>query len=289
MTRPLIGVPQPVAAILLMVFAVFSFTVLDSAAKSLAPSYPVPQIVWGRYLFSLVFMALFLLKGGAAGQWRTARPLFQIIRALMLVGATTSIFMAVKFLPLAETYAISFISPFIVALAAALILRERVGLRRWLMIALGFAGVLIVLRPGGSALGLAALFPVMMACFWAAYQIMTRIIGSTDPPLTTLFYTALTGSVVSSLAVPFVWQPMPLAGWAGLAFIGAVGLIGQLALIRAYALAEASLLSPFVYTQIVWAALIGYVVFGDVPDGATLVGAALVVGSGLLLIRQPRL
>lgn len=282
------GRPQPGAAILLMVFAVFSFTVLDSAAKHLAPSYPVPQIVWGRYLFSLVFMALFLLKGGAAGLWRTARPLFQIIRALMLVGATTSIFMAVKFLPLAETYAISFISPFIVALAAALILRERVGLRRWLMIALGFAGVLIVLRPGGGALGLAALFPVMMACFWAAYQIMTRIIGSTDPPLTTLFYTALTGSLVSSLAVPFVWQPMSLAGWAGLAFIGAVGLIGQLALIRAYTLAEASLLSPFVYTQIVWAALIGYVVFGDVPDGATLAGTVLIVASGLLLMRQPR-
>lgn len=281
------GRPQPVAAILLMVFAVFSFTVLDSTAKVLAPSYPVVQIVWGRYLFSLAFMTLFLLKGGGAGLWRTARPLFQVVRALMLVGATASIFMAVKFLPLAETYAISFISPFIVALAAALILRERVGLWRWAMIALGFAGVLIVLRPGGGALGLAALFPALMACFWSAYQIMTRIIGSTDPPLTTLFYTVLTGSLVSSLVVPFVWQPMSMAGWAGLAFAGTVGLIGQLALIRAYALAEASLLSPFVYTQIVWAALIGFFLFGDVPDGATLAGTVLIVGSGLLLIRQP--
>lgn len=288
MTRPPTGAHNPIAAILLMVFAALSFTVLDGTAKHLAAEYPVPQIVWGRYVFNLALMALFVPKVGTAGLWRTARPMFQIVRGLMLVGATASIFMAVKFLPLSETYAISFVSPFIVTLAAALILREHVGPRRWLTIAVGFVGVLIVLSPGGGALGWAAVFPFMMACFWAAYQIMTRIIGTTDPPLATLFYTALTGTVASTVAVLFVWQPISFDGWIGLAFIGAVGLAGQLALIRAYALAEASLLSPLVYTQIVWAGLIGYFVFGDVPDGATIAGAVLIVVCGILLVRHPR-
>lgn len=280
-SRPLLGVG-------LMILAVLSFTLLDSIAKYLAAWNPVPQLVWGRYFFSLLLMLLFIPRMGFSTLVRTDRPLFQIARAVMLIGATGSMFMAVKFLPLAETYAISFTSPLLVALAAALLLGERVGWQRWSAIALGFLGVVLVIRPGSSLFGWAAVYPLMMAAFWAAYQIMTRMIGRSEHPVTTLFYTSMVGSVIASFAVGFFWQAPDLEAWLGMAVMGVIGFLGQLALIRAYALAEASRLSPFVYTQIVWATLIGFAVFGDLPDAMTVLGAGIVIASSLTLVWRRR-
>ncbi len=277
---------KPLAGVALMLLAVLCFTLLDSTSKYLSASIPVPQLVWGRYLFGFLLVLLFVPRMGIRGLARTERPLFQIARALMLLGATGSMFLAVKFLPLAESYAISFASPLLVALAAAFLLGERVGWQRWCAIAGGFLGVVLVIRPGSGLFSWAAVFPLMMATFWAAYQIMTRMIGRSEPPATTLFYTMLVGALISSLAVGFFWQPPGLEAWLGMAAMGVIGFLGQLAVIRAYALAEASRLSPLVYTQILWASLIGFAVFGDLPDAMTVAGAAIVIISGLALLRR---
>lgn len=271
-------------SIALMVLAVCSFTVLDSTAKHLSTHVPILQLVWGRYVFGLLFV---LICAPVVG-WRvvvtTTRPVFQVLRGCMLVGATGSIFLAVKYLPLAETYAISFVSPFIVAIAGVVFLGEHVGRWHWVAIAGGFAGVLVVMRPGGAIFGWAVVFPLLMACFWSVYQLMTRVLGSAEHPATTLFYTFATGTVALGATVIGGWSPLAWHAWGWLVFMGVVGSIGQLLLIRAYADAPASLLSPFVYTQIAWAMLIGLVVFGDVPDMTTLAGTSLVVVSGLLLL-----
>ncbi len=278
------GQQRPLAAIGLAMFAVFSFTLLDSGAKYLSGHVAMPQIVWGRFICHFALLFVLVPKTGLAVFVRTARPGAQLARAAALIATTTSMFFAVKYLPLAETYAVSFVSPFLVALGAALFLGERVGRRRWLAVAGGFAGVCIVLRPGGIMFGWPLVLPLGMAISWAACLLITRQLGPTEHPLATLFYSALLGAVCSSLAVPFFWQPLALADWLVLICMGAAGLVGQLASIRAYALGEASLLAPLGYTQIIWAGLIGLVIFGDVPDVGTIVGAAVVVASGLFLL-----
>ena len=185
--RPLLGAAM-------MLLAVLSFTVLDSTAKYLSASLPVAQLVWGRFFFTLLLTLAFLPWLGLRGLCRTQRPLQQFLRGATLLGATGSLFLAVKYLPLAETYAITFVSPFMVALAAGLLLGERVDWRLWLVTIGGFAGVLVVIRPGSGAFTWHVVFPLAMATFWAANQVITRVLGASDRPIVTLFYTALIGT-----------------------------------------------------------------------------------------------
>lgn len=275
---------QRLAGIALMLLATLSFVLLDGSAKYLVDKISVIQLVWARYTISLVLLtAVIPLIGG----WRiviTHRPFVQCFRGLMLMCATASIFMAMRYLSMANAYAISFISPAIVAALAIPILGERVSSLRWGAISLGFIGVLIVIRPGSGLVSWPAVFPLSMATFYAIYQIMTRAVGASDPPLTTLFYTMLVGTVVSSLAVPFVWVPVSDAGSLGvLLWMGLIGIAGQFALITAFAKAPASMLAPIAYTQIVWAAIGGFFVFGDIPDLATIGGSLVIIASGLIL------
>jgi drug/metabolite transporter (DMT)-like permease len=276
-SRPLLGVAM-------MLLAVLSFTILDSTAKYLSSSLPVAQLVWGRFFFTLLLTLAFLPWLGLRGLCRTRRPLQQVLRGATLLGATGALFLAVKYLPLAETYAITVVSPLLVALAAGPLLGERVDWRRWLAILGGFAGVLVVIRPGSGAFSWHVVFPLAMAAFWAANQLITRALGTSDRPAVTLFYTALIGTLGASIFAAAAWRPPDLLGWLGMAWMGLIGFLSQFAVIYALTLAPASLLSPFTYTQIVWAALIGYVVFADVPDDFTLIGAAIVTLSGVALV-----
>ena len=281
---PVTAGERPLLGIGLMLLAVLSFTCLDATAKYGTGETSVPMLVWGRYAFNLLFMAAFLPWLGVRGLIRTTYPIYQAARAVLLVLATASMFTAVKLLPLAETYAISFISPLIVAALSAPLLGERVGGRRWGAIVVGFAGVLIVIRPGDAALGWVAIFPLLMATFYAIYQIMTRALSTSDGAVPTLFYTVLVGSLATSVALPAFWEPPSIKTLGLMVAMGALGLCGQLMLICALLLAPASLVSPFVYTQIVWACGVGYLVFGDIPDVTTLVGAVVVIASGVLLL-----
>lgn len=278
-SRPLLGV-------VLMLFAVLSFTLLDSSAKYLSDDYALPQLLWARYTFSLLLVLAATPWLGVRQVVRTERLPFQLARGGLLLLATASIFTAVRFLPIADAYAISFVSPVIVAALAIPLLGERVSTARWVAIVAGFLGVIVVMRPGSAAFSWAVVFPLAMATFYALYQIMTRMLGPRDRAVTTLFYTMLTGAIVTSILAPVWWRWPTLEGWAVMFGMGVIGLIGQLALIRAFSLAEASYLSPFVYTQILWATLIGYLVFGDLPDATTLGGSAIIIASGIVLMKQ---
>lgn len=279
---------QPQRGALLMIAAVASFTVLDSTAKSLTQDLPVAEVVWARYLFSLLLFPLMFPGFHLRTALHTDRPWLQIGRALLLVGGTASIFLAVHYLPLAETYAVSFVSPFLVALFAMVLLGERVSARRWVAIAVGFVGVVVIIQPGSGIFSWAVIFPLTMAVCWALYQVVTRLLSATEPPLTTLFFTMLVGAVATTPIVPIIWVTPAPRTWVLMVFMGLIGLIGQLLLIKAFAIAESSLLAPFAYTQIIWATLIGYVFFDDLPSVATIVGAAVVVASGLALMTASR-
>lgn len=267
-----------------MCLAVLCFVILDSVAKHLAASHPVPMIVWGRFAVHLLALAMLAPVVGTRRLVTTRRPWLQIGRSGLLVIATASIFVAVKYLPLTQVYAISFTSPLFVALFAAALLGERVGLVRWLAILCGFGGVLVVIRPD-MAVHWAVVLPVVMALAWALYQVATRALAGTDTALTTLFYTAVVGVAVLTPVVPLFWSNFALYEWALLAAAGVLALGGHLLLIRAYAMAPASLLAPFVYVQILWATLIGWLAFGELPDGATILGGAIVIASGLVVLK----
>jgi drug/metabolite transporter (DMT)-like permease len=191
-------------------------------------------------------------------------------------------------LPLADTHAILAISPLIVTALSVPLLGEKVGIRRWTAVGVASIGMLIVLRPGFGAMHPMALVALLCACMWSLYQVLTRIVSRTDPPLTTLFYTALIGALALSVIGPFYWQEPDAMGWALFALVAVLGAGGHYLLIKALQLAPASLLQPFAYTVLVWATLVGFLVFGNLPDLPTVLGALIIVGSGLYTFARER-
>ncbi|MFO1056753.1 MAG: DMT family transporter [Dongiaceae bacterium] len=284
MLRP----PRPLLGIALMLVAGMSFTILDGTAKLLVRHYPIAEVVWARYVFSLLSVTAFLPRHGLPGLVATRRLGLQLARAAMLLAATAAMFVGLRFLPLADTYAITAAAPLIVAALAGPTLGERIGGGQWLTILCGFLGVLVVIRPGLGMVSWAAVFPLLMATANAGYQLLTRLLSGGERTATTMFYTSLVGSVLMSAAMPLVWQPPDLQGWALMALMGGAAFVGQLLLFLAFRFAPAPVVAPFAYSSILWATIFGYLVFGDVPDGGTLLGAAIIVGSGLVLLVQGR-
>jgi len=203
------------------------------------------------------------------------------VRGLLLLVSTGTNFTAVKYLQLAQTSSISFSNPLWVCALSALLLGERVGPRRWAAVAIGFVGVLIIIRPGGAGFHWAMLLSVVCALSAALYQVATRKVGGSDLALTSLIYVAISGTAGALPFVPIGWVTPAWWVWLLLLAAAAYGSIGHFLLIQAHRLAPAPVLAPFVYTQIISMIIIGYVVFGDVPDYATLIGSLVVVGSGL--------
>ncbi len=264
-----------------MMVMVVCFSVLETTAKYLSRSYPVPMLVWCRYFVHTVFMVLLLAPRMGTRLVRTGQPGGQFVRAALLMGSTLFNFTALSYLPMAEVKAISFISPLLVTLLAVWLLREHVNVARWIAVALGFAGVLFIVRPGSDMLQWPALFALGSATCYSLYQIMTRKFSETENPLTTLFYTALIGCVLMSLVVPWFWTAPDWRHGPLLLLLGAAGGFGHYMLIRAMELASASFLSPLGYMQLLWAVLLGFLVFGDFPDPHAFIGMAIIVGSGL--------
>jgi drug/metabolite transporter (DMT)-like permease len=280
-SRPLLGIG-------LMIASGLAFVLLDSTAKYLVRSYPVVEVVWARYFFSLVTVLTLLPRYGLFGLVGTARLGLQAGRGTLILATTLLAFVALRFLPIADTYAISFVAPVMVAAASVPLLGETIGRGQWLAILGGFLGVMVVVRPGLGAFSWAAALPLLMAVGNVAVQIMTRRMSVGERAATTMFYTSLAGSIGMSILLPFVWAPPSIAAWLLMAMMGVAGFAGQLLLFLAFRAAPASLVSPFSYTQIVWAIPIGWLAFGDLPDAATLCGGAIVVFSGLALARLGR-
>jgi drug/metabolite transporter (DMT)-like permease len=284
MSTPSPGSQHVLRGILLIVAAVSTFAVMDTTAKYLSRTYPVPAVVWARYFVQAIFMLIVLGPRLKLDLLRTHRPRLQILRGITLALATALFFSALSLMPIAEASAITFVSPLLLTALSVLLLRERVPPVAWVAVAAGFVGVLIIIRPGGAVFSFAAVLPLMTACCFAGYQIMTRQLAGVDSSFTTLFYAALVGTVLTSLVVPFFWHP-PETVLHGLLFLmlGVLGAVGHFVLIRAFHHAPASVLAPFVYSQLVAVLLLGYAVFGEFPDQWSLVGMAIIVASGVFI------
>ena len=256
------------------------FALLDTGVKYVGQFYPVLQIAWARYLFQMAVVPMVIGGTRPRDILRTKRPGLQVLRSMLMVGATLSFFTAVNYMPVAEASAIGMIAPLMVTALAIPMLGERVGARRWTAVAIGLIGALIIIRPGFGNLSWAAILPVITAICYALYQITTRMLADIDPPITTFFYSGAVGVVVLSLAVPFAWQTPTAGGWAMMIALGLIAGVGHFCVIQALRRAPASLLAPFSFTQLIWVTILGFLVFGDFPDNYTLLGAAIVVGSG---------
>jgi drug/metabolite transporter (DMT)-like permease len=283
--------PQNVLrGILLLIAAVSTFAVVDTIAKYLARSYPVPLVVWARYTSQTLFMLLVLGPRMRLDLARSLRPGLQVIRGVVLVASTMLFFSALALMPLAEASAITVLSPLVLAGMSVWLLRERVRRSAWAAIVAGFVGVLIIIRPGGGVFTPAAILPILTAVCFASYQLLTRKLAGIDSTLTTLFYGAIVGTVLMTLGVPFFWHtPASALDWLLFAVIGVLGGAGHFVLIRAFTHAPPAALAPFVYVQLVAVLALGYLVFGEFPDGWSLVGMAIIVLSGAwIAARQAR-
>jgi drug/metabolite transporter (DMT)-like permease len=215
---------------------------------------------------------------------KTQRPGLQIARALTILGSLSFIFASLQFLPLAEATVINFTGPlFMVALAGPM-LGEKVGWRRWAAVLVGLAGAMIVVRPGSAVFQWAALLPIGSALFFALFQLITRKLAGQDSALTTLLYTQVLAALGASVAVPFFWTPVAMPELVLAFAAGCVGLAAHLCMFNAFRLADASLLAPINYTRIVASVVLGYLMFGDLPDLYTIAGGAVIIGSGLFVI-----
>jgi drug/metabolite transporter (DMT)-like permease len=275
--------------IALMCLAMLLFSVLDAAAKYASRYVPSLEVVWARYAVSLVFAVIALRPWAHLAEYAMQRPYVQVLRGLFLLGSTALNFLALRYLQLAETAAISFAAPFLVVGLAGPLLGEWAGPRRWAAAIIGFIGVLIVVQPTAETFQPAALFSLAAAFCYSGYNLTTRLLSRTESSAGMLVYPALLATALLTPALPFVATVPPDWLVAGLlALTGAMGGLGHWFLIVAHRDAPASLLAPFQYTQILWMPLLGYLVFADVPARTTMIGAAIIVLSGLYILYRER-
>lgn len=266
---------------LLTMLAMLCFAVMDAISKFLVADYAVGQMMWIRYILVFLFAWFIVRRQGLRNALRTKRPGLQIVRSLVAVVEGGMFVLAFRYLPLADTHAIAATSPLIVIALGVAFLGERAGPARWLAVVAGFIGVMMIIRPGLRTLDWPVLLPLVGAAMWAGYQVMTRLASRSDSADTSLIWSVLVALVVTTFVGPIDWQWPTAGAWGLMVIIAFIGAIAHYALIKALDYAEAGAVQPYSYTLLVWAALLGAVVFGDVPDGWTILGAAIVVASGL--------
>lgn len=272
-----------------MLGAAALFPLMNAGAKYLALYYPIPEVIWARTTGQLVFLAAVFLPRRGLALFRSEHLGYQILCSVMMMGATVLFFIGVAWVPLAEASAITFSSPLMVAILASPLLHERVPVRRWAAILVGFAGTLVVIRPGSEIANWGALLIFLNTIFYAVYQVLTRILGNYDRPETTVTYGALTGTLVLSTVVPFVFKaPESWLHAAVFLSLGLAGGVGHLCVTRAFTCGPASVISPFNYAQLLGAAVLGVAVFGTVPAAWTWIGSAVIIGSGLYMAWDSR-
>ncbi len=276
------GLSSTAKAILLVLCAAVFFVSLDVTAKYLSNHLPVPQVVWVRYASHVFWMLVFIWPRLGSKLFRTSRLRFQIGRGMLLLITTLLSIAGLHYLPIAEMTAMGFAAPLLVVVLSALVLREKIGPRRWAAVIVGFLGVLLVVRPGGAVASWAALFPLAMAFSYALYQIVARMLATTENAAMTLFYTGLTGMVGASVFLPFVWVT-PTDPWIiGLMMLtGFLGGTGHLLLTLAFGLAPPSLLQPFMFSQLILSTGAGWLFFGTLPDAISLGGIVVIGAAGL--------
>lgn len=280
------------AGVALQLAALATFVVMDTIIKLLAAGFPVAQVMWARFVFGLLTVAIALRVLGGQVPWRSRAPGLQTLRSLTLAACNFLFTSALVHIPLADATAVGFASPLFTVALAAVWLKERVGWRRWAGVAVGLAGVVVLLRPtfifGGQPVHWAMVLPLGTAALFAVYQILTRKLAGVDDPRTTILHTSFAAALVTSAVMPFEWTWPSAPSWGAFALLGLLGGLGHGLLVMAFARAPASLLAPMSYTQMIWAVLAGLLVFGDAPDVLTLVGMAVIAAGGVLVALPDR-
>lgn len=262
------------------------YALIDAVTKYLSADYSVIFILWARYVFQTLFLAVLLVRAGSLGFLRTKRLGLQSVRAALNIATNFAFIFGLSFLPLADAVALFMVGPLFVTALSVPFLGEKVGVRRWAAVGVGFVGALIVIRPGMGEFHWAGLLMLLAALINAAFQITTRKLTSTEQPLTTLSYMTLVGLAVTSALVPFFWANAPVDVLILLAIQGVMGNASNLCLIAALRRAPASTLAPFSYGTVVFATVIGYFVFHQFPDQWTIAGTLVIVASGLYIIHR---
>lgn len=278
----------------MMSLAVVCFAILDSVSKYLSRYYPVPFVIWARYVVHTVLMLFVFGPRMRLALVKTSRPGGQFLRAVSLVATSLLFVSGLSYLPLAEATAIMFLTPIFVTALSALLLKEKAGVAEWVAVVTGFVGVLIIVRPGGAMLTFAVLLPVAGAATNSLYQIMTRKFSGSESSTTTNFIVGLVGTLLMSLALPWYWRTPGLWHIVVILAMGTAATCGHYLLFRAFTRASPALLGPFGYLQLLWAALIGYLMFGDLPKATDWMGMGVIAASGLAvtylhLYRTPKM
>ena len=279
---------RPFRGIALILASTVFLGISDVTAKYLSATLPSIEIAWVRFLVFALVMSPAMLPGSPLYAMQTGRPGLQVMRGVALLMSSLFFISGLRFLPIAEASATGFVSPLFVTALSIFFLSESVGVRRWLATAVGLIGVLIILRPGSSAFHPAAFFPLVSALAWACTLIMTRMLSGRERAVTTMTYSSIAGVCILSALVPFSWVT---PSWHDILFgilIGVASTAGQWIIVLAFRYADASVLAPFSYTQLLWVSLLGFLIFGEVPDLWTVIGAAFIVASGLYTAHRER-
>jgi drug/metabolite transporter (DMT)-like permease len=279
---------RPFRGIALILASTVFLGASDVTAKYLSGTLPSIEIAWIRFLVFALIMAPAMVPGSPIFALRTPRPGLQLLRGAALLGSSLFFISGLRFLPIAEASATGFVSPLFVTALSIILLGESVGLRRWLATAVGLIGVLIILRPGTSAFHPAAFFPLVSALAWAGTLIMTRMMSGRERAVTIMTWSSITGVCILSALVPFVWIAPSWNDVLFGVFIGVASTAGQWIVVLAFRYADASVLAPFSYTQLLWVSILGFLIFGEVPDVWTVVGAVFIVASGLYTAHRER-
>ena len=279
---------HPFRGIALILASTVFLGISDVTAKYLSATLPSIEIAWIRFLVFALIMSPAMVPGSPLFALQSRRPGLQVMRGVALLGSSLFFISGLRFLPIAEASATGFVSPLFVTALSIIFLGESVGLRRWIATAVGLIGVVIILRPGSGAFHPAAFFPIVSALAWACTLIMTRMMSGREHALTTMTYSSITGACIVSALVPFVWVT---PSWHDILFgifIGIASTAGQWIVVLAFRYADASVLAPFSYTQLLWVTVLGFVIFGELPDIWTITGAVFIVASGLYTAHRER-
>ena len=276
--------------VLFFMIAILFISIVDTICKLYTKDFHAVQIVWGYFIgINLTLWLFFFFKGKKLSKLMvTNRPIIQIIRPGFLVCSISSLFVGLTYLPLAEATAIGFVAPLFITVLSVPILKEKVGIHRWCAIIIGLVGVMIIVRPGGNFWHLVSIMPLIGALFFALFQILTRLLSTTENTLTTLFYTGIGGLFWSSLIVSFVWVDPTLIHLLVFLATGILGALAHLCMINAFNYAEASLLAPYNYTKLLWVAIFGYLIFDDIPSIDMWVGAGVIILAGLYVLYREK-
>lgn len=279
---------KPLALVLLLATTLL-FATGDTIAKLAVGTLPPAQILFVRCVIVVALTVPYVWWRLGPAAFRTDHPKTQVFRGVAILASSFMFIHGLSHLPLADASAINFVWPLLITVFSVIILKEQVGIRRWIATIVGFCGMLLIIRPGTGAFQIAALLPLGAALTWSLAAVVTRSVSAHDRAETTLVWTSVVMLAGSSLIIPFFWRAPSAQEWMFMGIIGLISILGHSMLVYAYERATASFLAPFSYVQLVWATTLGYLVFGSLPDRWIAAGSALIVASGIYTAHRERI